>query len=90
MARKKTICLDFDGVIHKHKSAWKGPRRIPDGIVAGAIEFITEAFYQEFAVAIFSGRSHAIGGRRAMKRWLYREAVKYFDSLGHKLSLIHI
>ena len=64
------LLLDFDGVIHSYKSGWKGPRRIPDPPVEGALEFIVLAV-KEFQVMIYSSRSRQFGGKRAMKRWLY-------------------
>jgi len=68
---KPILTLDFDGVIHSYTSGWKGASVIPDPPVRGAIEFIVTALDQ-FRVAIHSSRSHQWGGRRAMKRWLYR------------------
>ena len=66
---KPILCLDFDGVIHAHKSGYQGARVIPDGPVDGALEFISEAL-EHFEVHIYSSRSHQWGGRRAMRRWL--------------------
>lgn len=66
---KKTLVLDFDGVIHSYKSGWKGARNIPDPPVPGALEFIVGAL-DHFDVCILSSRSHQWGGRWAMKRWL--------------------
>lgn len=68
---KKTVCLDFDGVIHEYKSKWSGPRAILDGAVPGALQRLAElARSDKFEVCIYSSRSNAIGGRRAMRRWL--------------------
>lgn len=65
----KTLCLDFDGVIHSYKSGWKGAAEIPDPPVEGALEFIVAAT-KRFRVAIHSSRSGQEGGIPAMKRWL--------------------
>ena len=89
------ICIDFDGVIYSYKSGWKGARNIPDPPVEGAIEWIRSllAFtdnegnrpkHPKFRVAIYSGRSRFIFGRRAMKKWLMKnglskEEVKLID-----------
>lgn len=64
------ICLDFDGVIHSYTSGWKGVRNVPDGPMAGAIEFIHTLLNNGFEVAIHSSRSGQWGGRRAMRNWL--------------------
>lgn len=78
---KRTLCLDFDGVIHSYTSGWKGARVISDPPVPGALEFIVRA-RRVFDVAICSARSHQWGGRRAMRRWLveqYVEACSSYD-----------
>ncbi|MCG5537880.1 hypothetical protein [Halorhodospira sp. 9622] len=72
------ICLDFDGVIHSYESGWQGGRVIPDGPVPGAFEFILDALGEGYQVAIHSSRSHKLGGRRAMKRWMRRHAAGAF------------
>jgi len=66
---KKTLCLDFDGVIHSYTSGWQGADVIPDPPVPGAIEFIRKAL-ETFKVVIYSSRSHELGGITAMKNWL--------------------
>ena len=81
----KTICLDFDGVLHSYKSGWQGPRKVPDGPVPGAIDFLLDLLADDWDVAIFSARSHQFGGRRAMKRWLRSVAMDHF--LGALLKL---
>lgn len=74
MKTKPILCLDFDGVLHSYSSGWKGAAVIPDLPVTGALEFVVGAL-DEFRVNILSSRSHQWGGRRAMKRWLYKHLV---------------
>lgn len=69
MSGKKRICVDFDGVLHKYTSGWKGADVIPDGDVPGAADFLVEAS-KEFVVSIHSSRSQDPAGLRAMKRWI--------------------
>jgi hypothetical protein len=47
--------------------------------VPGAIEFILKAL-DKYTVAIHSSRSHQWGGKRAMKRWLKRHLIEWFES----------
>lgn len=68
---KRTLCFDFDGVLHSYTSGWQGARVISDPPVPGALEFLVEAT-EHFDVCILSSRSHQWGGRRAMKKWLAR------------------
>lgn len=68
---KKTICLDFDGVLHSYKSGWQGPRTIADEPVPGAMAFLDEIIDSEkYEVCIYSSRSRYFLGRKAMKKWL--------------------
>ena len=60
--RPATICLDFDKVIHEY----------------GAIDFLLELIAEGYEPAIHSSRSHALGGHRAMKQWLAKEAAAHF------------
>lgn len=66
---RKTICLDFDGVVHSYTSPWKDATHIPDPPVPGAFEWIT-AIMQHYYVAIYSSRSNQAGGIEAMRYWL--------------------
>lgn len=76
---KKTLCLDFDGVLHSYKSGWKGHGVVPDDPNPGAIEFLYDAC-QNFKVAIFSSRSSTPGGIEAMQKWVAQYAAeKRFD-----------
>ena len=73
----RTISVDFDGVVHEYSSGWKGARVIPDPPVPGAIDFLV-MLTEKYKVAIFSSRSHQLGGRRAMKKWLRENARSHF------------
>lgn len=64
----KTVCLDFDGVIHSYTSGWQGVTAIPDRPVPGAKEAIEE-LSERFIVAIYSSRSGQPGGIEAIKQW---------------------
>lgn len=66
---KKTLCLDFDGVLHSYTSGWKGADVVSDPPVPGAIEFLLNAI-EHFRVCIYSSRSHEPGGIEAMQDWL--------------------
>lgn len=76
--KKQILTLDFDGVIHSYSSGWKGAAVITDEPVSGAIEFILEAI-KKYQVAIHSSRSHQMGGKRAMKKWLKKHLIIWMD-----------
>jgi len=81
MARKKTLCLDFDGVLHSYKSGWEGHETISDPPVPGAIAFLYDAT-KVFKVAIYSSRSSTPQGIVAMQRWVERWAKESFFDYG--------
>lgn len=68
-AKRKTICLDFDGVIHLHRGKWFGPDIIGDSPVPGVTAAIGR-LRKHFKVVIFSGRCNWPQGIEAIKRWL--------------------
>lgn len=67
---KKTICLDFDGVLHSYTTNWKSADVIPDPPVAGALEFCKSLIANNWLVYIQSVRACSVGGRLAMEAWL--------------------
>lgn len=71
MRFRRTVAIDFDGVIHKHVSKWTVPEEIHDGPVDGALDFI-ERVLEEFNVVIFSARASDALAERAMSNWLCR------------------
>lgn len=68
-----TVAVDFDGVIHEYSSPWVDAETIPDGPVAGAIEWLAETI-QKLDVVIFSTRCKTWRGRRAVRAWLKQHA----------------
>lgn len=64
----KTVCVDFDGVIHDMKS-WEGPAICIGGVVSGAREFLQELL-QRYEVVICSSRAVTLPGKVAIERFL--------------------
>lgn len=87
--RRKTLCLDFDGVIHSYVTGWSNATTIPDPPVQGALEFINEAV-EHFTIVIFSSRSAEPGAIYAMKDWLREHLEKRFGPDRGKHILLHI
>lgn len=65
---KKTILIDFDGVIHSYSSGWKGIYSIIDPPVDGAFEMLNK-YLDQFEVFIFSTRCESQEGIDAIRRW---------------------
>src|SRR5688572_3229856 len=88
----KTICVDFDGVIHSYESGWIEADFIPDPPVEGALEFIVSVLEDpDLFLQIYSSRSHQQGGIRAMQTWLKYWMIKKFGwekgaSIGNQLK----
>ncbi|PJZ51641.1 hypothetical protein CH380_19145 [Leptospira adleri] len=66
---KKTICVDFDGVIHSYQSGWLGIDQIPDPPVEGAFDWLLE-ISNFFNVIIYSSRCSDAKGIDAIKSFL--------------------
>ena len=86
---KRTIALDFDGVLHSYKSGWQGPTNIPDPPVPGAIEFLLQLIDEDWDIAIFSTRSTKWGGRKAMKKWLrYHAGISWLVQFDNSTEVL--
>jgi len=70
---KPILCVDFDGVLHRYDSGWKGATIIPDQPVEGAMTFLRK-MCGSFNVNIYSSRSHYEGGVEAMKAWITKHS----------------
>lgn len=77
----KTICLDFDGVIHSYSSGWKGIDQIPDPPVPDAFQFISDLLDAGYTVAIYSSRSQFIEGIAAMSKWFRTWGFQHLGQL---------
>lgn len=78
----RIICVDFDGVLHSYTSGWQGPRTIPDPPIPGALEWLLSLIKNDgVRPVIYSSRSKAWGGRRAMRRWLFDHYVEAWHRL---------
>jgi hypothetical protein len=83
MGYKRTICVDFDGVIHHYRNGWNGGD-IYDEPVPGAFEWLAELVnHPEMEVAIYSSRSKTGAGIEAMEEWFLRRGLpqEVFDKL---------
>ena len=72
-AKRYTVAVDFDGVIHSYTSPWVAPHVIPDLPVAGAIDWLFQMI-QRFDVVIFTTRGKTWRGRRAVRQYIRRFA----------------
>jgi hypothetical protein len=73
----KTICIDFDGVLHSYVSGWQGPDVINDPPVEGAIDWLNGMIDDpEWRPVIYSARSESYKGIRAMEKWLAEHGCK--------------
>lgn len=79
---KKTICFDFDGVIHSYVSGWKGsPTIIPDPPVKG-IEKVLAELNKDYILVIQSTRSKTEAGTNAVWDWLKKYNLdKYISNI---------
>ena len=71
----KTVCLDFDGVIHSYRSGWKGVDNIPDPPIHGVREAISH-LRKRYRVVVHSARGNTPEGRVAIARWLERHLIE--------------
>lgn len=76
---KKSICIDFDGVIHSYTSGWKGIDQIPDPPVPGAIVAIMKYIDYGYDVCIYSSRSKEQAGILAMIHWFLDNGMHRSD-----------
>lgn len=67
---QKTVCFDFDGVLHSYTSEWISAGVIPDPPVPGIRDVILELIRRGYGVVIHSVRGREEEGRAAMAEWL--------------------
>lgn len=72
---KRTICLDFDGVIHSYRTPWCGAEIIPDPPIHGCREAIAE-LRQRYRVVVHSARCASEAGTEAIRAYLATHGIE--------------
>jgi hypothetical protein len=75
---RRTVCLDFDGVIHSYRSGWCGAEVIPDPPIHGTQQAIAR-LRKRYRVVIHSARCASEAGYEAVKAWLQKHGVEVDD-----------
>jgi hypothetical protein len=79
----RTVCIDFDGVIHSYTTPWKSDAIIPDPPLPGAKEFI-DILRQNYVVIIFTTRARSVEGAAAVRQWLGKYGIMVDDVRNQK------
>jgi len=66
---KKTIAIDFDGVVHKYSKGWLNGQ-IYDEPVEGSLEAIITLLEKDYKVSVSTTREDTI----AVKNWIVKKA----------------
>jgi hypothetical protein len=80
---RRTICLDFDGVLHSYRSGWTGIDSIPDPPIHGSDRAV-ERLRQEYRVVVHSARCSTREGRDAIAAWLHKHHIEVDEVCEHK------
>jgi len=96
---RKTICLDFDGVVHLYRSGWQGSvTAITDPPTLGVRDAVDKLLGKGFDVKVYSTRCAEPQGYLAVQNWLRRHeiradvarskppAVLYVDDRGYRFD----
>ena len=66
----RTLCLDFDGVLHEYTGPYQGDEVVNGAVIPGAVAFCEEALRHFDAVVVNSVRCRSREGIRAIAAWL--------------------
>lgn len=80
---RRTVCLDFDGVLHSYRSGWCGADVIPDPPIHGTREAV-ERIRQVYRVVVYSARCSTEAGREAIANWLLKNEIIVDEVCEHK------
>lgn len=72
---KKTLALDFDGVVHRYSKGWTTPDDCYDEPTPGFIDWLTLA-EASFNVVIVSSRLASVAGHAAVRQWLAKYGLE--------------
>ena len=91
----RSICVDFDRVLHSYTTPWAGTTVIPDPPNKGAFQWLTEVV-QHYDVHIFSARCQDAHGVSAIVMWMRKHGLteeviaKLHFPLGKQSALLYI
>lgn len=91
----RSVCVDFDRVIHSYTTPWSGTTNIPDPPNKGAFQWLTE-MVQHYDVHIFSARCQDVHGVSAIKLWMRKHGLseeviaKLQFPLGKQSAILYI
>lgn len=74
---RKTVAVDFDGVLHQYITPFSDPLTIADPPIPGALEWL-DTVSKVYNVAIFSTRNVTAHGQKAIHDWLYKHMLEIF------------
>lgn len=80
----KTICFDFDGVIHSYINGWQGAENIPDAPVKGIKEVIDKLRETGNKVVVQSSRAQTEAGKQAIVEYLNKNNIIADDVTSQK------
>ncbi|MEM8735851.1 MAG: hypothetical protein AAGG44_16600 [Planctomycetota bacterium] len=80
---RRTICLDFDGVLNSYRSGWTGIDSIPDPPIHGSDRAVAR-LRKDYRVVVHSARCSTEEGRNAIKNWLAKHNIEVDEVCEHK------
>ena len=87
---KPTLCIDFDGTLHKYSEGWKDGS-IYDEPIDGSKEFV-DSVRNDFNIVIFTARminsKNPKNTKKKIIEWLDKHKIHYDDITGYKISAI--
>ena len=76
----KTVCIDFDGVIHPYTKGWIGLEPDDEPPVAGIKEEIIKLKDAGYRIVVLTTRAQTEIGTYAVKEYLFKNNI-YYDAI---------
>lgn len=87
MTEPRTVCLDFDGVLHSYVSGWTGPEPT-DPPVPGSQDMVRWLQAEGYEVVVSSVRADDPAGEEGIRIWLTENGFPEIDVTSEKPSAI--